>query len=101
MLKLKPEVAIKYELIIIYNSRQNSYETGLDNTKSILNNNGVEILNEKDMGKKQLAYEVKKNKTGHYVVFELNILPSKVIEIKKEFKLDHNLLKSMFIKLSK
>ena len=101
MLKLKPEVVRKYELIFIFDSKQNNFESSLENTKNLFSNSGIEILKESDMGKKQLAYEVKKNTTGHYVAFELMVLPSKVIEIKNELNLDTNILKFMFVNLDK
>lgn len=41
------------------------------NFEGILTNNGAKIVNSKDMGQRELAYEIKDNKSGYY--FVLNV----------------------------
>jgi len=53
-----------------------------DNFKSILTSNGANIKEVRDLGQKELAYEIKKFKSGYYFVFELEAEDDKAI---KEF----------------
>lgn len=39
--------------------------------EEVLTNNGATIINKKDMGQKELAYEIKKFKSGYYYVFNI------------------------------
>ncbi|MFV0250241.1 MAG: 30S ribosomal protein S6 [Bacilli bacterium] len=50
--------------------------------EEVLTNNGANILNKKDMGQRELAYEIKKFKSGHYFAFEIEAANNKAI---KEF----------------
>lgn len=39
------------------------------NMKKVLTDNGATIIEEKEMGQKELAYEIKKYKTGYYYLY--------------------------------
>ena len=53
-----------------------------ENFKNILTNNGANVTEVKELGQKELAYEIKKFKSGYYFVFELEAEDDKAI---KEF----------------
>ena len=53
-----------------------------DNLAKILTDNGSNILDKKDMGQRELAYDIKKFKTGYYFVYEIEAENDKAI---KEF----------------
>ena len=53
-----------------------------DNFKEILTNNGAKVTDVKEMGQRELAYEIKKFKSGYYFVFEVEANDDKAI---KEF----------------
>lgn len=48
----------------------------------ILTDNGATITDQKDMGQRELAYEIKKFKSGYYYVYEADAADDKAI---KEF----------------
>ena len=52
------------------------------NFSDIITNNGSKVVETKDMGQRELAYEIKKNKSGFYYVFEVEANDDKAI---KEF----------------
>jgi small subunit ribosomal protein S6 len=54
----------------------------VENFKNIIANNGGNITNFKDMGQKELAYEVKDFKSGFYFVLNIEAKDDKAI---KEF----------------
>lgn len=53
-----------------------------ENFKGILTNNGAKVLDVKELGQKELAYEIKKCKSGYYFVIEAEASDDKAI---KEF----------------
>jgi small subunit ribosomal protein S6 len=52
------------------------------NFENILTSNGAKIVSTKDMGQRELAYEIKKQKTGFYLVYEIETKDDKAV---KEF----------------
>ena len=53
-----------------------------ENFKNILTNNGASVTNFKEMGQRELAYEIKKFKSGYYYVLTVEAEDDKAI---KEF----------------
>jgi len=53
-----------------------------DNFATIIKDNGSKLIDIKEMGQKELAYEIKKFKTGYYYVFNVESNDDKAI---KEF----------------
>lgn len=53
-----------------------------NNFKEILTNNGAKVEDVKELGQRELAYEIKKCKSGYYFVFEVSANDDKAI---KEF----------------
>lgn len=54
----------------------------VDNFKKIITDNGSKVTEVKEMGQRELAYEIKKFKSGYYFVFEVEANDDKAI---KEF----------------
>ena len=50
--------------------------------ETILTDNGATVTNSKDMGQRELAYEIKKFKSGYYYVYQVEANDDKAI---KEF----------------
>jgi small subunit ribosomal protein S6 len=53
-----------------------------ENFKNILISNGAKVVDVKEMGQRELAYEIKKFKSGYYFVFEVESEDDKAV---KEF----------------
>ena len=53
-----------------------------ENFKNVLTNNGANVTNFKEMGQRELAYEIKKFKNGYYFLINLEANDDKAI---KEF----------------
>ena len=53
-----------------------------ENFKNILTNNGANVTNFKEMGQRELAYEIKKFKSGYYFLINLEASDDKAT---KEF----------------
>ena len=89
----------KYESVIIVNP--NLDEAGVkaleDKFTGLINENGkVESIDK--MGKRKLAYEVKKNKEGYYVVFDFEANPSLIAELERNYRITDEVIKFIVIK---
>ena len=89
----------KYESIIIINP--NVDEEGMKALVSrftdLINTDGkVEKVDE--LGKRKLAYEVKKNAEGFYVVFYFEANTSLIAELERNYRITDEVIKFMTIK---
>ena len=89
----------KYESVIIINP--NVEETALkaliEKFQTLINTDGkVEQVNE--LGKKKLAYEIKKNKEGYYVVYDFEANPSLIAELERNYRITDEVIKFIVVK---
>jgi small subunit ribosomal protein S6 len=89
----------KYESVVIINPNveENALKELTDRFTTLINSDGkVEQVN--DLGKKKLAYEVKKNKEGYYVVFDFEANPSLIAELERNYRITDEVIKFIVIK---
>ena len=70
----------KYELMTIFPLEEEKSKVGLETLRADLASFGAEIEKEEVFGDRDLTYEVKKQKRGHFVLFkffELGVLVGK------------------------
>ena len=89
----------KYESVVIINP--NVEETALkaliERFETLINTDGkVEKVNE--LGKKKLAYEVKKNKEGYYVVYDFEANPGLIAELERNYRITDEVIKFIVVK---
>ena len=89
----------KYESVVIINP--NVEETALkaliEKFQTLINTDGkVEQVNE--LGKKKLAYEIKKNKEGYYVVYDFEANPSLIAELERNYRIADEVIKFIVVK---
>ena len=89
----------KYESIIIVNPEVD--EAGLkaleEKFTGLINENG-KVEEVKDLGKKQLAYEIKKNKEATYVEFDFEAKPELIAELERIYRITDDILKFITVK---
>ena len=89
----------KYESIVIINP--NVDEDGLkaveDKFSGLINENG-KVEEVVDMGKRKLAYEIKKNKEAFYVQFNFESKPEAITELERVYRITDDILKFITIK---
>ena len=90
----------KYELMTIYPIEDEKFKDGTEKVKAVLAQFGATIEKEESYGERDLAYEIKKIKRGQFVLFTVKANPAKIVEINTQFRLNNNLLKSLFVKLN-
>jgi small subunit ribosomal protein S6 len=87
-------------IIIDGNLEDTAIEEEIKKYESLLLKNDVEIVNIDRMGRKRLAYAIKKRLNGYYVAFEI-LAPSGVIsKIERTYILDENILRYLTIFVS-
>lgn len=93
----------KYESIVIYNPDLSNEEIqeNIEKVKELLNEFAEENKTElsiEDMGRKKLAYEVKKNKEGYYVVFYFVSNPENIAELERRHRINDDVLKFLTVR---
>lgn len=74
----------KYEIMFIVRPDMEEAEIKktAENMKKVLTDAGAKVMEEKAMGQRELAYEIKKFKSGYYYLYEVEANDDKAI---KEF----------------
>ena len=57
---------------------------------------GGSVVDADKMGRKKLAYDVKGFRDGFIAVLKINLEPDKVVEFKRQLKLNENVIRTMF-----
>ena len=70
----------------------------IDFYKAAILNNGGEINATLDMGMRNLAYEIKKNKRGYYFVIYFKAEPKLVLELERLYRINEEVLRFIVIK---
>lgn len=66
---------------------------------SIVKDNEGKVLKNEYWGLKSLAYPVKKNKKGHYVMLVLEADHSTILELQRKVKLSEDVIRNLIIKI--
>ena len=93
-----------YEIMIIVKATLSEGETKkvLDNFGKVLTDNGAKIVSTKDMGQRELAYEIKKSKSGYYYVYEIEAADDKAInEFDRLSLINDSILRHLITKIEK
>jgi small subunit ribosomal protein S6 len=92
-----------YESIFIINPNISDDETSavIKKMQDVVAKQGGEMTKFEDWGKKKLAYEVKKQKRGHYVFFQFKGAPAAISELERTYKLTDAVIKYISVKLEK
>lgn len=66
--------------------------------KEAITKNGGEIETCLDMGMRQLAYEIKKNKRGYYFVIYFKAQASLILELERLYRINEDILRFIVVK---
>ncbi len=90
-----------YESAVMINAALDDdlIEGVISRIKETITNNGGEIRDMENWGRKRLAYVVKKSKVGYYVIFRFNAPSSIVSKLERFYLLDEHILRFLTITL--
>ena len=89
----------RYETVFIINP--NVEEAGIKELIqkfSDLINNAGKVENVEEMGKRKLAYEIKKNKEGYYVVINFEAQPELIKELERIYRITDDVIKFIVVR---
>ena len=89
----------KYESVIIINpSLEEEGIKGLIQRFTDLINTDGKLESVEEMGKKKLAYEVKKNKEGYYILFNFEAKPELIAELERNYRITDEVIKFIVVR---
>jgi len=92
-----------YESVVIINAslEDEQVQQTISNIKESITTNGGEITAIDDWGRKRLAYNINKSKSGYYLISRFTALPAMVVNFERALKLDETVIRYMTIALDK
>ena len=94
---------MKYEILFIV--RPDLEEKKIKDTFSkfekILVDKGAKVLSSKELGQKELAYEIKKHKTGYYFLINVEADSKAINEFERVATLSEDIIRHISVKLEK
>ena len=91
----------KYELMFIVRTdiEDGEVKSVVDSLKKLLQDKKAKILEEKEMGQKELAYEIKKHKTGYYFLFTVEAGNDAIEEFERVVLINENILRHIVVRV--
>ena len=90
----------KYESVIIIdpNTADDERKVIIENLKKVITDNNGFITKVEELGKKKLAYEIKKCKEGYYAVIYFEAEASVIAELERVYRIKDEIIKYITIK---
>ena len=87
----------KYEIMYIINAtlEETARKEEVSKLQSILEKNGAKVTDTKEWGVKDLAYPIKKQSKGYYVVLKVSAEAASLKEFDRLAKLDTNVIRHL------
>ena len=91
----------KYEVMFIVkpDMEESVIKTTADNLKKVLTDNGAKVLEEKAMGQRDLAYEIKKYTKGYYYLYVIESPVEAINEFDRVVLINENILRHLVIRV--
>jgi small subunit ribosomal protein S6 len=92
-----------YESVVIINAilEDDKVDGVVKKIQETLTNGGAEIVDVDKWGRKRLAYPIKKQKTGYYVVLRFKADPSFIAKLDRFYRLEEEIYRSLTVILDK
>lgn len=92
-----------YESVIILNASLEDTQTDsvLSRIEDQVTSNGGQILNIDKLGRKRLAYPIRRSKSGYYVIYQFEAPRELISKLERNLRLDESIIRYLTIKLEK
>lgn len=89
----------KYESVVIINPsvEEQGMKTLIAKITDLINSNG-KLEKVEELGKKKLAYEIKKNTEGYYIVLNFEANPELITELERVYRITDEVIKFIVVK---
>ena len=64
---------------------------------NLINNNG-KVDSVEEVGKKKLAYEINKQREGHYVLYTFDAEPNSIVELERNYRITDEVIKFIVVR---
>lgn len=94
---------MKYEILFIVRPdlEENAIKDVFKKFETILVDNGAKVLSSKEMGQKELAYEIKKHKSGYYFLINVESDVNAINEFDRLALISEEIIRHLIVKLDK
>ena len=91
----------KYEIMFIVkpDMEEKAIKAEADNLKKVLTDKKAKIIEEKAMGQRELAYEIRKYNTGYYYLFVVEASKEAEQEFSRVARINENILRHVIVKV--
>ncbi len=89
----------KYESVVIVNPNleEESVKNLIKKFSDLINTDG-KVISVEEMGKRKLAYEIKKQKEGFYIVLKFEAKPELIAELERNYRITDEVMKFIVVK---
>ena len=89
----------KYESVIIINPNLEgeAIKALIEKFSNLINKNGT-VSSVEEVGLKKLAYEIKKNKEGYYIIFKFEAKPDSIDELERVYRITDEVMKFIVVR---
>lgn len=89
----------KYESVVIVNPNleEESVKALINKFSDLINTDG-KVASVEEIGKRKLAYEIKKQKEGFYVVIKFEAKPELIAELERNYRITDEVIKFIVVK---
>lgn len=94
----------KYEIMFIVRTDidEETQKTTVGSLEKVLNDYKANITLSKELGQKELAYEINKHKTGYYYLYNIEVEDDNCVkEFDRVAKINENIIRHLVINLDK
>lgn len=94
----------KYEIMFIVRPEidEKTRDASVKTLEKALKDNKATITSNKDMGQKELAYEINKCKSGYYYLYNIEAKDDKAVrEFSRLARIDENILRHLVLNIEK
>ncbi|ACJ35201.1 Ribosomal protein S6 [Anoxybacillus flavithermus WK1] len=90
----------KYEIMYIIrpNMEEEARKAVVERFNNVLTENGAEITNVKEWGKRRLAYEIEKFRDGYYMILNVVAKPAAVQEFDRLARISEDIIRHIVVK---
>ena len=90
----------KYEIMYIIrpNMEEEARKAVVERFNNVLTENGAEITNVKEWGKRRLAYEIEKFRDGYYMILNVVAKPATVQEFDRLARISEDIIRHIVVK---
>ncbi len=89
----------KYEFMFIVNPNleEAAIKKVANDMKNVITKAKGKIIEEKEMGQKELAYEIKKHKKGYYFLFVIEVDASAIAELNRVANVTEDIIRHLVV----